>query len=97
MRLINQYVTIIQDPQCYEAMSREKNFDFDPIQKQVNLNVFSFVLKDPETMIKETGKTVRGNMLLRAIDGFVDNLNLSCSSSPSRLKMANGSPATSVH
>ncbi|KAK2147528.1 hypothetical protein LSH36_548g01004 [Paralvinella palmiformis] len=60
IRLINQYLTIIMDPHSFEAMSKEKNFDFDPIQKQVNWNVFGFVLKDPRKMIKETGKTVRG-------------------------------------
>ena len=35
IRLVNQYLTIIMDPHSYEAVSREKNFDFDPIQKQV--------------------------------------------------------------
>jgi len=36
IRLVNQYLTIIMDPHSYEAVSREKNFDFDPIQKQVS-------------------------------------------------------------
>ena len=36
VRLVNQYLTIIMDPHSYEAVSREKNFDFDPIQKQVS-------------------------------------------------------------
>jgi len=35
IRLVNQYLTIVMDPHSYEAVSREKNFDFDPIQKQV--------------------------------------------------------------
>jgi len=39
IRLVNQYLTIIMDPHSYEAVSREKNFDFDPIQKQVTFYV----------------------------------------------------------
>jgi len=37
IRLVNQYLTIVMDPHSYEALSREKNFDFDPIQKQVTV------------------------------------------------------------
>ena len=75
IRLVNQYLTIIMDPHSYEAMSREKNFDFDPIQKQVNWNVFSFVLKDARKMIKDTGRTVRGAYLQTGMDNFVSNLD----------------------
>jgi len=35
LRLINQYVTIVMDPHSYTSLSNERNFDFDPIQKQV--------------------------------------------------------------
>ena len=35
LRLINQYVTIVMDPHSYASLSNERNFDFDPIQKQV--------------------------------------------------------------
>lgn len=74
IRLINQYLTIIMDPHSYEAMSKEKNFDFDAIQKQVNWNVFSFVLKEPKKMIKDTGRTVRGPYLNKGMKSYVTKL-----------------------
>ena len=46
------------DPHSVEALSKERNFDFDPIQKQVNWNVFSFSLVEPKKMIKDSGRTV---------------------------------------
>lgn len=76
IRLVNQYLTVVMDPQSYETVSREKNFDFDPIQKQVNMNVFSYVLREPKKMLTETTKTVKGDMMLLALESFVDNLDL---------------------
>lgn len=35
IRLVNQHLTIVMDPHSYEIVSKERNFDFDPIQKQV--------------------------------------------------------------
>jgi hypothetical protein len=78
IRLINKHMTVIMDPHNYEAFSKVKSFDFDPIQKQVNLNVFSFVLKDARNMIKETGKTVRGHYLQAGMKQFAGNLRDSC-------------------
>lgn len=77
MRLVNQHITIIMDPHSYEAMHKEKNFDFDPIQKQVNWNVFNFVLKEPRKMIKDTGKTVRGINLPKVMKHFSEKLDYS--------------------
>ena len=77
MRLLNQHITVIMDPQSYEAVSREKNFDFDPIQKQVNKNVFSYFLIEPKKMLTETAKTVKGDMMLGALETYMDNLNIS--------------------
>lgn len=77
MRLFNQYITIVNDPHCYEAIHKEKNFDFDPIQKQVNWNVFSFVLKEPRKMIKDTGRTVSGAKLGKSMVSFTAKLNYS--------------------
>ena len=78
IRLINQYLTVIMDPHSYEAMAKERNFDFDPIQKQVNWNVFSFILKSPKKMIKDTAKTVRGQNLSMAMTGFTQHLDTAC-------------------
>jgi len=36
LRLINQHLTIVMDPHSYTSLSNERNFDFDPIQKQVS-------------------------------------------------------------
>jgi len=42
LRLINQYITIVMDPHSYTSLSNERNFDFDPIQKQVTFGGSSF-------------------------------------------------------
>jgi len=63
------------DPHSYENMVKEKNFDFDAIQKQVNHNVFSFALIDAKKMLKEAGKTVRGNHLHKGMESFSSYLN----------------------
>jgi len=47
IRLVNQYLTIVMDPHSYEAVSREKNFDFDPIQKQVT---FTCTTRRPDSV-----------------------------------------------
>lgn len=78
MRLINQYITVIMDPHSYESIGKDRLLDFNPIQKQVNWNVFSFVLRHPKRVIKETGKTVRGPYLQQAMDNFVKNLDIAC-------------------
>ncbi|XP_064633610.1 cytochrome P450 7A1-like [Lineus longissimus] len=86
LRLINKHMTVIMDPHNYEAFSKVRAFDFDPIQKQVNLNVFSFVLKDARNMIKETGKTVRGHALQAGMKQFAGNLRDSCRDITSTMK-----------
>ena len=75
IRLINQHLTIVNDVHSYEALSKERNFDFDPIQKQVNWNVFSFILSKPKKMIKDTGRTVRGANLGKSMTQFVEKLD----------------------
>ena len=66
------------DPHSYEAIGKDRNLAFEPIQRQVNWNVFSFILREPKRMIKETGKTVRGRFLQPAIASFIGNLDLAC-------------------
>ncbi|CAG2200157.1 CYP8A [Mytilus edulis] len=56
IRLFNQHMTVILDPHSYEKFVKERNFDFDKIQKQVNHNVFSFELVNARKMLKEAGK-----------------------------------------
>ena len=67
-------------------MSKEKNFDFDAIQKQVNWNVFSFVLKEPKKMIKDTGRTVKGPYLNKGMQTFTDFLQMSFDKHPASAK-----------
>lgn len=76
IRLLNQYLTIIMDPHNFEAFSKQRAFDFDPIQKQVNWNVFSFVIYDAKRMTKNVGQTVRGQGLTKATVYYGDNLNM---------------------
>lgn len=75
IRLMNQHLTIICDPHTYERVCKEKNFDFDQIQKQVNFNVFGFRLFDARKMIKEAGKKVKGQYLIANMLSFSKHLN----------------------
>lgn len=74
MRLVNQYITIVMDAHSVEALSRERAFNFTPIQEQVNHNVFGFAMPHADSMIKKTAKTVRGDNLLKGISTFALNL-----------------------
>lgn len=75
IRLFNQHMTVIMDPHSYESFVKERNFDFDVIQKQVNHNVFSFELVNARKMIKEAGKTVKGPYLNKGMSQFSSYLN----------------------
>ena len=72
---MHQHLTIINDPHTYKRFCKEKNFDFDQIQKQVNLNVFGFRIQNSKLMIKEAGKTVKGQHLLTGMRQFSRHLN----------------------
>lgn len=74
IRFFHQRLTIIMDPHSLEAMSKERKFDFDPIQRQVNSNVFNFVLINARKMIKEAGKTVRGSYLGTSMRRYAHHL-----------------------
>lgn len=80
IRFFHQRLTIIMDPHSVEAMSKERKFDFEAIQKQVNMNVFSFVLVNARKMIKEAGKTVRGSYLATAMRRYATHLEESFNS-----------------
>lgn len=75
IRLLNQHLTVVMDPHTYEKFVKESAFDFDPIQKQVNHNVFSFTLIDSKKMLKEASKTVRGAYLHKGLQQFSSILN----------------------
>ena len=75
IRLLNQHLTIINDPHTYERFCKEKAFDFDQIQEQVNMNVFSFKIVNSRAMIKEAGKTVKGQNLISGMRQFSRHLN----------------------
>ena len=75
IRLFNQHMTVVMDPHAYEKFVRERNFDFDAIQKQVNHNVFSFELVNARKMLKEAGKTVKGPYLNKGMSQFSLYLN----------------------
>ncbi len=78
IRLINQFLTIVMDPHSFESLAKERNFDFDPIQKQVNWNVFSFVLIDPKKMVKDAVRNIRGKRLENGVKQFAQHLEDSC-------------------
>ncbi|KAK3102165.1 hypothetical protein FSP39_009285 [Pinctada imbricata] len=75
IRLFHQHLTVINDVHTFEKFVKEKNFDFDAIQKQVNHNVFSFALVDARKMLKEAGKTVKGPHLVKGMQQYAQHLN----------------------
>jgi hypothetical protein len=88
MRLLSQHLTIIMDPHSFESFSREKRFDFDPIQKQVNHNVFGFAIKDKDHILHDTSRTIRGPGVGKSavrfaghLDRILGEMNLPVSSS----------------
>ena len=78
IRLVNQYLTVLMDPHSHDAVTSERRFTFDPIQKQVNWNVFGFVIRDPKRMIRITGRSVHGQALRESMEFFNRNLEIAC-------------------
>lgn len=50
--------------------SKERSFDFEPIQEQVNGNIFGFQIPESRKMIKFVGKTTRGSAVPRNLHSF---------------------------
>lgn len=75
IRLLNVHMTVIMDPHSYDNFVKERNFDFDAIQKQVNHNVFGFQLNDSKKMLKEASKTVKGNHMQKGVEQYSTYLN----------------------
>ncbi len=75
IRLLNKWVTIVADTHAYQNFAKEKNFDFDPIQKQVNKNVFLFELKNSQMMIRNASKSAKGLFLAKNMVNFSRFLN----------------------
>ncbi|CAL1542485.1 unnamed protein product, partial [Lymnaea stagnalis] len=74
IRFLNQYWTMVLDIHSYERFAKEKNFDFDAIQEQVNQNVFGYQLADARKMIGEAGQKVNGKHLFTSLENFAKNL-----------------------
>ena len=62
IRLLNKWVTIVQDPHLFQAFCRQKEFDFGPVQKQVNMNVFKFAIKNSQMIIRNASSSTRGDL-----------------------------------
>ncbi|GFO45066.1 hypothetical protein PoB_007157100 [Plakobranchus ocellatus] len=74
VRFLNQHITMVLDIHSYERFSREKNFDFHAIEKQVNRNVFQYELVNSRKMIREAGQKVNGRHLFSSMENFAQNL-----------------------
>lgn len=61
------------------TFSKEKNFDFEPIQEQVNGNIFGFQVPEPKKMMKVVGKTTRGSAVPKNLHNFSELLDKSVS------------------
>lgn len=75
LRLVNQYLTVLMNPNDYDEFTKTRAFDFDKIQKQVNWNVFNFVIKDPVKMVSATTRTHKGAYMQRGIESYCGNVN----------------------
>lgn len=80
IRFFHQYWTIILDVHSFEKFSREKNFDFNLVQEQVNRNVFNYALVNARKMIGEAGQKVNGKYLFSYMDNFSKNLKMTLNS-----------------
>lgn len=65
-----QLVDLIPLIGLFTFCSKEKSFDFEPIQEQVNGNIFGFQVPEPKKMIKVVGKTTRGSAIIKDIHSF---------------------------
>lgn len=65
---------MVLDIHSYEQFAKEKNFDFDAIQEQVNNNVFGYHIVDARKMISEAGQKVNGKHLFTSLENFANNL-----------------------
>ena len=70
IRLLNKWVTIVQDPHLFFAFCKQKEFDFQPVQKQVNMNVFKFEIKNSSMIIRNASKSTKGVQLTRNMQNF---------------------------
>lgn len=70
MRLLNKWVTIVNDPHLFFAFCKQHEFDFEPVQKQVNQNVFKFEIKNSPLIIRNASKSTRGALLTRNMQHF---------------------------
>ncbi|XP_067932244.1 cytochrome P450 7A1-like [Watersipora subatra] len=77
IRMLHYFMTVIADPHSFEAFSKERSFDFEPIQEQVNGNIFGFQIPESRKMIKFIGKTTRGSAVPRNLQSFSKLLNQS--------------------
>lgn len=55
---------------CLKFYSKERSFDFEPIQEQVNGNIFGFKIPEANRMRKFVGKTTRGSAVPRNLHAF---------------------------
>lgn len=76
IRFLNQHWTMLLDIHSYERFAKEKNFDFDAIQEQVNNNVFGYHIVDARKMISEAGQKVNGKHLFTSLENFAKNLTM---------------------
>ncbi|GFS25638.1 cholesterol 7-alpha-monooxygenase [Elysia marginata] len=74
VRFLNQHITMVLDVHSYEKFSKERNFDFHEITKQVNQNVFHYELVNSRKMISEAGQKVNGRHLFTSMENFALNL-----------------------
>lgn len=80
LRLLHQRITFVADVHSFDAFARHRQFDFDPIQRQVNWNVFGYVVLDPKRLVANSTNLLKGASLGRTLARFANNLTVSVSS-----------------
>jgi hypothetical protein len=80
LRLLHQRITFVADVHSFDAFARHRQFDFDPIQRQVNWNVFGYVVLDPKRLVANSTNLLKGASLGHTLVRFANNLTVSVSS-----------------
>lgn len=70
LRFLNQRITFVTDVHAYQDFCHEQAFSFEPIEKQVNWNVFHFVVRKPRAQVRESSRTLRGKHYFQTLASF---------------------------
>lgn len=74
LKLPFNYLHIVADVHAVEAFVKHRDFNFDPIQRWVNRNVFGFRVPNASGIIREAALSSKAAMLGRSMEQYNDYL-----------------------